>query len=857
MNYAGEVKRILLVLCILICVVVSSATAGAITNPEDDSFRIPVSNVTIATTTMLPLQEPLLISTPPLGMAPVNPAYLRYLQQQQQPPADERFSSIPSAAYETGTPVSSHPTGRIPPYEDLSHLKGIYVVEDDGISSPEKTLQKDALPAKYDLRALGRVPPVKDQGNHGACWAFATFASLESTLLPGEAWDFSENNMKNLLSDQYPDGFDRNYSKGGTHKMSTAYLTRWSGPVNQSDDPYNITSPYSPTNLTVQKHVQRVDFIPDRTSSTDNTNLKTAVKAYGAVYTSYNVSDEIPAYWNADTNSYYYFGPDSANHAVAIVGWDDGWSRYNFSTVPDRDGAFIIKNSWGATWGDSGFFYCSYNDTLMGKENALFISSPPTNYDHIYQYDPFGWVSSIYTSGEKVGFAANVFNSTRSQNLSAVSFYTTDTNADYQAWVYVNPNDGPVLNSSGAVFTQNGTFANAGYHTIAIPKEISLDAKDRFAVAVKLTNPTYNWSIAIQDKTYETSKARAYPGQGYTSEDGSTWTDVTTPADQKNVSLCIKAFTRDPALVVDFTGAPIRGVAPLTVRFTDNSVGNPTEWNWSFEDDSSLYATQQNPVHTYTSPGSYTVSLTVTNAHGKNTSTRSDYITVSEVPRNAPSRIGTYREGAYYLRDCNSSGVANRSFAFGDVHDVPVTGDWDGNGNDTIGVYRNGRFYLRDSNTAGDADLTFAYGQRNDTPVTGDWDGDGIETIGVYRDGAFYLRNNNTAGVADLAFTYGSRGDIPVTGDWDGDGIDTIGVFRDNRFYLRNSNTAGDADLTFAYGQPRDMPVTGDWDGDGIDTIGIYRDGVCYLKDSNSAGDADETFDYGEPGDIPVTGDWV
>ncbi|MFA7304156.1 MAG: lectin like domain-containing protein, partial [Methanoregula sp.] len=544
MSRSGNIQRLLLVTCVILCVFVSAVTAGESQDFADNTTQVPVVQEHVATT-ITPIVQDLPVIARPSNMAPVNPAYLRYLQEQQQQQASGEQDSFNSLMSTSGTPVSSHPTGLIPTYEDLSHLKGTYVVDDDGISSPEKTILKEALPAKYDLRELGRVPPVKDQGNHGACWAFATLASLESTLLPNESWDFSENHMKNLLSDQYPDGFDRNYSKGGTHKMSTAYLVRWSGPVNQSDDPYNITSAYSPANLTVQKHVQRVDFIPDRKSSTDNTNIKTAVKAYGAVFTSYNVSDEIPAYWNESTYSYYYFGPDSANHAVAIVGWDDTWSRYNFSTVPPGDGAFIIKNSWGATWGDSGFFYCSYYDRLIGNESALFLSSPPKNYDHISQYDPLGWVSSIYTAGEKAGFAANVFNSTRKQNLSAVSFYTTDTNANYQVWVYVNPDNGPVLNSSGAAFTQSGTFANAGYHTIEIPNEIPLDANDRFAVAVNLTNPTYNWSIAIQDTSVETSKARAFPGRGYTSEDGSTWTDVTIPADQKNATLCIKAFTKD------------------------------------------------------------------------------------------------------------------------------------------------------------------------------------------------------------------------------------------------------------------------------------------------------------------------
>ncbi|MDO9324213.1 MAG: M6 family metalloprotease domain-containing protein [Methanoregula sp.] len=175
----------------------------------------------------------------------------------------------------------------------------------------------------------------------------------------------------------------------------------------------------------------------------------------------------------------------------------------------------------------------------------------------------------------------------------------------------------------------------------------------------------------------------------------------------------------------------------------------------------------------------------------------------------------------------------------------------------TIGMYRNGVYYLRNTNTAGNADLAFTYGTTGDIPVTGDWNGDGIDTIGMYRNGVFYLRNTNTAGYADLAFTYGTTGDIPVTGDWNGDGIDTIGMYRSGVYYLRNTNTAGNADLAFTYGTTGDIPVTGDWNGDGIDTIGMYRNGVYYLRNTNTAGNADLAFTYGTAGDKPVTGKWI
>jgi hypothetical protein len=223
--------------------------------------------------------------------------------------------------------------------------------------------------------------------------------------------------------------------------------------------------------------------------------------------------------------------------------------------------------------------------------------------------------------------------------------------------------------------------------------------------------------------------------------------------------------------------------------------------------------------------------------------------------------IGVYRNGVFYLKNNNSAGVADIAFAYGQSGDIPLAGDWNGDGTTTVGVYRNGVFYLKNNNSAGVADIAFAYGQPGDIPVVGDWNGDNITTVGVYRNGIFYLKNNNSAGVADLAFGYGAAaaGDIPLAGDWDGNGNTTVGVYRNGVFYLRNSNDAGVADLAFGYGAAgaaTDTPVVGDWNGNGNTTVGVYRNGVFYLRNSNDAGFADLAFGYGVSGDTPVVGDW-
>jgi len=88
-----------------------------------------------------------------------------------------------------------------------------------------------------------------------------------------------------------------------------------------------------------------------------------------------------------------------------------------------------------------------------------------------------------------------------------------------------------------------------------------------------------------------------------------------------------------PTPVADFSGTPLSGDAPLNVNFTDLSINNPESWTWDFGDGES--STNQNPNHTYNMPGTYTVSLTVSNSGGSDTETKTDYIIVSAVPPTA------------------------------------------------------------------------------------------------------------------------------------------------------------------------------------------------------------------------------
>lgn len=224
--------------------------------------------------------------------------------------------------------------------------------------------------------------------------------------------------------------------------------------------------------------------------------------------------------------------------------------------------------------------------------------------------------------------------------------------------------------------------------------------------------------------------------------------------------------------------------------------------------------------------------------------------------RPVPPRL---KQARWFLASDLASGRADPTFGFGDPGDVPLVGDWNGDGATSPGVVRGITWYLRDSNTTGAHDVTFLFGNPGDWPVVGRWvPGDSRHYPGVFRDGTWYLKTSQGGGSADIVVHYGDPGDVPVVGRWHaGMTTDGLGVVRGNRWFLRFSLTDGMADSVFSYGNPvGDRPVVGDWNNDGIDTPGVFRSGIWYLRNSNATGIADVVAGFGDGDDNPITGRW-
>ncbi len=131
------------------------------------------------------------------------------------------------------------------------------------------------------------------------------------------------------------------------------------------------------------------------------------------------------------------------------------------------------------------------------------------------------------------------------------------------------------------------------------------------------------------------------------------------------------------APVAGFTGAPVKGLAPLTVRFTDLSKNTPTSWRWNFGDGNATNATAKNPVHTFHAPGTYRVTLNATNAVGSNRTTKNDFITVSPFERPLTDFTGIPLAGAapltVWFTDTSKNFPVSWRWNFGDGNTINAT----------------------------------------------------------------------------------------------------------------------------------------------------------------------------------------
>ncbi|MCR5344597.1 MAG: InlB B-repeat-containing protein [Lachnospiraceae bacterium] len=330
------------------------------------------------------------------------------------------------------------------------------------------------FPSSFDFRTINGgvgVTPVKDQNPYGSCWTFAACASLESNagLIGIENLDLSERQLgwtathvptslsadfdQHIVGEGYSGDtvevqgvYKRWYDAGGNDEMAIASLIKGFAPAFEEDYPYD----YEDQDLDDSVFGDLAEYNGCKlragkifsVNCTDVDSVKYLIQNYGALsigmwasYLEYYSSND---YYNHITHAAYiplstagFTTGGRSNHAVTVVGWDDNYSKSNFSTEPEGDGAWIVKNSWSTAFGDEGYFYLSYYDeAVQGNGQDWFaytvnISDRTCshgelgyNYDFQYQYD--GGLQ--YFSYSDVKSVIIKFTATKNQKIIGVKY---------------------------------------------------------------------------------------------------------------------------------------------------------------------------------------------------------------------------------------------------------------------------------------------------------------------------------------------------------------------------------------------------------------------------------------------------
>jgi PKD repeat protein len=487
-------------------------------------------------------------------------------------------------------------------------------------ASSSGTVSSTTLPASFDWRnysSKSYVTPIKNQGNCGSCWAFSSTAVIESKALMA----FNLANLDKDLSDQIVLSF----SNPGVDSCSGGYITdaasflQTKGVALESADPYIAASSSTPApNWQADDYkISNWNYViwGDMNQAQSVTALKNAIYNYGPVVVTMQVYNDFFSYTSGVYK--YVSGGLAGGHAIAAIGWDD------------VNQCFICKNSWGASWGENGFFRIAYSQM---SDNKIDFGMYSLSYGNAVMSSALP-LADFYAASAVTGLAP-----------LTVSFQDTSTSKTPILSRQWNFGDG----STSTAQSPTHTFQNAGTYTVTLQVTNANGSNTNtqnnlIVVSVNANKPVANYSatpitgyppLCVQFTNSSTGKITTGTwtfGDGSTSTAANPAHTYQTPGTYSatlSVAGTLGTSSKSTAITVNklpvptanFSANYTSGYAPIADQFTDSSSGNGiklTGWKWSFGDGST--STAQNPSHTFTSAGTYTVSLIAVSAGGNST----------------------------------------------------------------------------------------------------------------------------------------------------------------------------------------------------------------------------------------------
>lgn len=471
-------------------------------------------------------------------------------------------------AYIKGRPLTEEERAQeLEPFGNLTELQEMPKV---GSQLESDAAMFSLYPEKFDARTKGVITSVKNQHPFGICWAFGMASIMETSLLARNrgSYDLSEEHLAYFFANRENDPLnhtagDRNYNtqgyhNGGNDTLASIFLTTWSGMTTEKSVPLPTDSNHIMDNsveIPASKAYETAAYLTDASFSDYSADrMKQLLYENDTVAVAIRMEDK---YYNPDTAAYSWPEGGRINHVVTVVGWDDTYKKENFKPEcgVQSDGAWIVKNSWGAKWGEEGYFYLSYEDSsISGLVTAR--ASDRTEYGNNYFYD--GSSGLMTTSLKTAQSAANIFTASAKkgymETIGEVNVITYSDNAHYTLQIYTDLKDPADPSSGKPAYEKPLDIIQpiAGVKTIKVP-EVNVAYGSAYSAVIKNAGNQL-MKLCVEANTnhsnWFSSKAEIEKGQGFFGTTTGQWKDFADSGATLRIKVHTKTLDKIPAPVL-------------------------------------------------------------------------------------------------------------------------------------------------------------------------------------------------------------------------------------------------------------------------------------------------------------------